>query len=349
MTDPLAAKVRELRIVGLPRPVPKRMSVQITNLCNSRCTMCSIWEIYRQNKGLYHEELTGAEWFRVVDRAIDHGVTSIDITGGEPFLKEGVVDLLSLIVRRTGFTAVTTNALQPVRILGMVESVLAQAPADSLFVVSVSLDGFADTYAEIRGVKKGFARAERLLRGLGKLRERYPQLNQQISFTIMDSNVDELPDLMAYALESGLIREPDDFTFRPVASGHYYAQENNVENRDKLVRTVTELRDKYQFKRTLPFIEKIPQSVTEPGRMILPCYAMFASMWIDPYGGVAPCVTMTEDVLGNVKDHDLDILPVWHSQQAQDSRDKIGKDNCAICWTDCQAMESIEYESAGTS
>lgn len=83
--------------------------------------------------------------------------------------------------------------------------------------------------------------------------------------------------------------------------------------------------------------------------MILPCYAMFASMWIDPYGGVAPCVTMTEDVLGNVKDHDLDILPVWHSQQAQDSRDKIGKDNCAICWTDCQAMESIEYESAGTS
>ncbi|MFD3590372.1 radical SAM protein [Streptomyces sp. NPDC058683] len=347
MTDPMAVEVRRLRELGLPRPVPRRMSMQITNICNSRCTMCSIWEIYRENKGLQSTELTGEEWLRVAGLALDQGVTSIDVTGGEPFLKEGVVELLSLVLQRTGFTAVTTNGLQPKRILGMVEKILAAAPADALFVVSVSMDGFSDTYARIRGVKNGHARVHQLLRGLGELRERYPQLSQQISFTIMDENVDELPTLMDEALRTGLVREPDDFNFRPVASGHYYAKNNNLEGRDRLVRTVEEVRRRFQFRRTLPFIEKIPLSVVEPSRMILPCYAMFASLWVDPYGGIAPCVTMTEDVMGNVRDTGFDILPIWNGHLAQQSRRRIQRDECAVCWTDCQAMESIEYETAG--
>ncbi|MGW0651789.1 radical SAM/SPASM domain-containing protein [Streptomyces umbrinus] len=349
MTDPLAVEVRRLRKMGLPRPVPRRMSMQITNLCNSRCTMCSIWQIYRENKGLYATELSGAEWLRVAESAIEHGVSEIDVTGGEPFLKEGVVDLLSLILRRTSFTAVTTNGLQPRRIVDMVEQVLTEAPADSLFVVSVSLDGFRETYGQIRGVAKGYERAEQLLRDLGKLRERYPQLNQQISFTIMDENVDELLPLMEHALATGLIREPDDFTFRPVASGHYYAQQNKLAARDRVIEVVEEAKARYGFRRTLPFIERIPQSVSDPGRLVLPCYAMFTSLWVDPYGGVAPCVTMTEDVLGNLRDTEFDLLPLWRSSQAQQSRESIKAGNCAICWTDCQAMESIEYEGAGAS
>ncbi|WP_405587700.1 radical SAM/SPASM domain-containing protein [Streptomyces sp. NBC_01190] len=349
MTDPMAAEVRRLRTAGQARPVPRRMSLQITNLCNSRCTMCSIWEIYRKDKGLLTQELTGPEWLKLTDRAISQGVMSVDITGGEPFMKEGVAELLKLLLRRTGFAAVTTNGLQPPRILETVEDILKDAPADSLFVVSVSMDGFSDTYAKIRGIRTGYARAERLLRGLVELRERYPQLSQQMSFTIMDENVDELPGLMAHALETGLVREPDDFGFRPVASGHYYAQENGLERRDKVIRTVKELNATYRFRRTLPFIEKIPEALADPGRMILPCYAMFASVWIDPYGGVAPCVTMTEDVIGNVRDFDLDLLPVWTGHLAQQTRERIKRNECAVCWTDCQAMESLEYESAGAS
>ncbi|WP_369383976.1 radical SAM/SPASM domain-containing protein [Streptomyces sp. cg36] len=349
MTDPLALDIWKRRQSLQPGASPRRLSMQITNLCNSRCTMCSIWEIYRDDKALYRQELTGAEWLRVADLAIDHGVRSIDVTGGEPFLKEGVTELLGHVLGRTGFVAVTTNALQPRRILTEVERILEGAPKDSLFVVSVSLDGFSDTYAEIRGVKNGFARAEKLLRGLVALREKYPQLSQQISFTIMDANVDELEPLMEHALGTGLIREPDDFNFRPVASGHYYAKENTVAHREKITAAVQRLCDKYAFRRTLPFIEKIPQSVREPDRLILPCYALFASMWIDPYGGVAPCVTMTEDVVGNIRDTDLDILPIWTGLQAQQARERIGKGNCAVCWTDCQAMESLEYEAAGAA
>ncbi|WP_159044219.1 radical SAM protein [Streptomyces sp. NRRL B-24085] len=323
------------------------MSMQITNLCNSRCTMCSIWEIYRKEKGLYSTELTGEEWLRVTESALSQGVTSIDVTGGEPFLKEGVVELLSMVLRRTGFVAVTTNGLQPKRILGMVRKILTEAPEDSLFVVSVSLDGFSDTYGRIRGVRNGYDRARALLRDLAELRQSYPQLSQQISFTIMDDNVDELPALMADALRTGLVREPDDFAFRPVASGHYYAKNNTLEGRQKLIRTVEQLNREYRFERTLPFVERIPQSVNSPNEMIVPCYAMFASLWIDPYGGIAPCVTMTEDVIGNVRDTGYDILPLWTGSLAQQARDRIRRNDCAICWTDCQAMESIEYESAG--
>lgn len=324
------------------------MSLQITNLCNSKCTMCGIWKIYRgEDRRLLEGELAGPEWIRLVDRALARGVESFDVTGGEPFLKEGIADLLALMLRRTGFAAVTTNALQSGRILGAVRKVLAQAPRDSLFVVSVSLDGFDGTHAAVRGVRHGAARARELLRELGRLRREYPQLSQQISFTIMEENADEMPELMAEALRSGLIEEPDDFSFRPVASGHYYAQSNILENRRKVVRVIDRVQRDHEFRRTLPFVEKMSQSVLEPDRMILPCYAMFASLWIDPYGGVAPCVTMTGDVIGNVRETDFDILPIWLGHQAQQSRERIARDECAVCWTDCQALESIEYESAG--
>ncbi len=347
MTDPSASLVWRNRKLLLPRPVPRRISLQITNLCNSKCTMCSIWEIYHQDKALHRTELSGEQWLTVVNNAIDSGVMSIDITGGEPFLKEGVGALLSTVLRRTGFAGVTTNALQPERILREIRNVLAEAPDDSLLAVSVSMDGFPGTYAKVRGVD-GHGSVVRLLRELDALRGEYPQLNQQISFTIMDENVDEMPALMAYALDEKLIREPDDFTFRPVASGHYYAAENRLLQAQKVADTVTELQGRHSFRRTLPFISKIPQNVLEPKRMILPCYAMFASLWIDPYGGVAPCVTMTEDVIGNVRDTGFDLRPIWEGRRADEARQRIAAEKCAVCWTDCQATESLEYEAAAS-
>lgn len=77
----------------------------------------------------------------------------------------------------------------------------------------------------------------------------------------MEENVEEMPALIAEALQSGLIREPDDFNFRPVTSGYYYAQNKVIESRHKIIRAIEEIRQRHQFRRTLPFIEKMPQSI----------------------------------------------------------------------------------------
>lgn len=80
------------------------MSLQITNLCNSKCTMCSIWKIYRGvDREFLDRELTGAEWLCPVERSLAQGVESFDVTGGEPFLKDGITDILALMLRRTVF------------------------------------------------------------------------------------------------------------------------------------------------------------------------------------------------------------------------------------------------------
>jgi hypothetical protein len=80
------SEVRERRALGLAPAVPRRITVQVTNLCDSRCSMCHIWRIYLEDKPLATRELSGDEWRLVLINALQRGVCHIDVTGGEPFL-----------------------------------------------------------------------------------------------------------------------------------------------------------------------------------------------------------------------------------------------------------------------
>ncbi len=344
-------QVRSERALGRPRDMPYRLTLQVTNMCNHRCQSCSIWRIYRDPDGREdpRHELGAGQWLELASRAFDQGVETIDVTGGEPFLKKDIEVLLRLSLCRSGFSCVTTNALQCDATAARVETVLSGAPAESLFVVSVSLDGFEETHDRLRGVRGAYARATRLLGLLRDLRRRYPQLCPSVSFTIVPENCGEMGSLLSFLLGQDLIRTPDDFSFRPANAGHYYRTERVERDVERLELEMQKVMSAHRFTRNLPFFSGLRAHVRKPERMLLPCFALFASCWIDPYGNVAPCVSMTETTFGNVVDHGLDLRAVWHGERARELRQQIAMDECPVCWTDCQAHENILFNGHDSS
>ncbi|MBF8278112.1 MAG: hypothetical protein HW390_3185 [Candidatus Brocadiaceae bacterium] len=56
--------------------------------------MCNVWQTYRtDNNRKLKDELNKDELLQIANGLINTGTKHIDITGGEPFLKDGIVDL----------------------------------------------------------------------------------------------------------------------------------------------------------------------------------------------------------------------------------------------------------------
>jgi cyclic pyranopterin phosphate synthase len=113
--------------------VARDLRVSLTDRCNLRCAYCMPAE------GLpwlaAPDTLTDAELLRVVGLFVGLGVRNIRLTGGEPLLRPGLVDIVSAVaaLRPRPTLAMTTNGIGLERLAGP----LAEAGLDR---VNVSLD-----------------------------------------------------------------------------------------------------------------------------------------------------------------------------------------------------------------
>lgn len=87
------------------------LRISVTDRCNLRCRYCMHDEGVRM---LQHDDiLTFEEIVDVVSVAVDLGINKIRLTGGEPLVRKGIVDLVSLIAGVRGIIdlAMTTNGI----------------------------------------------------------------------------------------------------------------------------------------------------------------------------------------------------------------------------------------------
>ena len=85
------------------------LRISITDLCNLRCKYCIPEE--GVNKKCHSEILSFEEIEEVVKTSAKLGINKIRITGGEPLVRKGIVDLVKKIARVPGINevAMTTN------------------------------------------------------------------------------------------------------------------------------------------------------------------------------------------------------------------------------------------------
>jgi cyclic pyranopterin phosphate synthase len=85
------------------------LRISVTDKCNLRCTYCMPAEGVPR---LRHAELLTLEQMAAVARAaVGLGVAKVRLTGGEPLVKRGIVDLVAMIagIDGLGHLAMTTN------------------------------------------------------------------------------------------------------------------------------------------------------------------------------------------------------------------------------------------------
>jgi len=87
------------------------LRISVTDRCNLRCRYCMPEEGVRF---LSHDEILSYEEIRdVVEIAVPLGINKIRITGGEPLVRKGIVDLVEMIASIKGIKdlAMTTNGI----------------------------------------------------------------------------------------------------------------------------------------------------------------------------------------------------------------------------------------------
>jgi len=119
------------------------LRISVTDRCNLRCVYCMPAEGIQM---LNHEDiLTFDEIVETTRTAVEMGVDKVRITGGEPLVRKGIVDLVGMIAAIPGIRdfAMTTN--------GTLLDRFAQPLADAgLHRVNISLDTLdAEKYRQI--------------------------------------------------------------------------------------------------------------------------------------------------------------------------------------------------------
>lgn len=127
------------------------LRVSITDRCNYKCVYCRTGEV-----GPQYPELGIDEYLRLIRLFVDLGITKVRLTGGEPLLRHGLLDLVRELRRlRTLWDepldlALTTNG-------HLLDSLAAPLKAAGLDRVTVSMDAVdAATFERITRVPGSF-------------------------------------------------------------------------------------------------------------------------------------------------------------------------------------------------
>jgi MoaA/NifB/PqqE/SkfB family radical SAM enzyme len=195
----LRRAARDARTVRMD--FPGYISFTLTNACNLRCQMCGQWSpegYMRTGHGYRGPVLELDDWKRLADEAAAHGITSILLRGGEPFLVPGIIALLEHIHGLGLYISIDSNG-----------SRLAKFAADLIRLsnihVTVSVDGPEAIHDAVRGVRGSF---QQLARGLARLAEldggKPRRVSRSICFTISPWSVAGLGEMPAVARRLGV-------------------------------------------------------------------------------------------------------------------------------------------------
>jgi MoaA/NifB/PqqE/SkfB family radical SAM enzyme len=300
--------------LGHPRLLPFSLVVSVSFRCNSRCRTCGVWQ--RSS-----EELTAGEWRRVF-AGLGHTPFYLTFTGGEPFLRADLAELVSAGAElcRPGVITIPTNGLLTRRILDGTAQMCAAAPGVQ-FGLNLSVDGLGADHDAIRGVPGNWQRAMETWDGLKALQTDYKNLVLSIHSVVSRFNVGHIRDvvegLAALAPDSYITEvaeervelgtvgwkiTPPAEEYAPVAD-YMSARARAVPARG-LARFTQAFRAQYY---------QLAKRILREQRQVIPCQAGWASGHIAPNGDVWTCCIRAEPV-GNVRDTGYDLRPIWFEQ-----------------------------------
>lgn len=193
-------------MTGKPSKI-QALSLEVTGRCIARCVMCNIWRT-----DSLQTDLPVETWLALLSSPLFSDLRELDITGGEPFLRDDLESLVGgvCLMKKTRLQklrsiAITTNGLLTERILKITPGLLDLMAEHGLdMVIACALDGIGEVHDSIRRYPDAFSKADRTIKGLVELRSSRKNLVIGIKTTILPQNVGELEKISRYAEDNGL-------------------------------------------------------------------------------------------------------------------------------------------------
>ncbi|MFC1666934.1 radical SAM/SPASM domain-containing protein [Candidatus Omnitrophota bacterium] len=309
--------------------------------CMLRCKMCYIWNI----KDDKNEETTLDQKKNLVRslRNIAGPDFEFHLSGGEPLMTEGILDLVDFISSEGYKSNMVTNGY-------LIDEKMARDIANSrLGSITLSLDGIKPkTHDYIRGVKGSYERVMKAIEYLDRFRTD-ENIKISILTVIMERNMDEIHDLVEWvqndkrlemisfqAINQPFCEEMDNTWFNKEKNNFLWPQD--TEKTGYIMERLRELRlaghkignhhnhflhFKEYFKDPDSFLKKIK------------CNLGDYEFHVDPYGKMFFCCLT--DPIGNMKVDD--ISKIWYSPETIKIREQVYD-----CHRNCHIMINCFYE-----
>ena len=162
--------------------LPYKILLNLTDLCNSRCTFCEIWKIKPQN------EINLDNINNIFD-SLNKNLLWLSLSGGEITLVNYYYELVDEAVRRCKnlkILAFTTNALSVSKAL---KYALYAKEKGLDVLITISLDGDKETHDKLRGIPGNFDKCEKLYNEL-----KNNKINVVYGITVSDQNTNFIKD-----------------------------------------------------------------------------------------------------------------------------------------------------------
>ena len=308
---------------------PSDMCIIVTYRCPMRCKMCNIWDHPTEK----HKEITADEIKRLPK------VKFINITGGEPFIREDLAEIVEVCYTKSPRVVISTSGWFDDR-------VIALAKKFPKIGIRISIEGLACKNDELRG------RAGSFDKGLATLLKLKAMGCKDIGFgcTVSDNNSADMLSLYQLSKAIGL-----EFATAAFHNSYYFHKNDNlISNRDEVCRNFEKLID-MQLKENNPkswfrsFFNMGLINYIEGNRRMLPCEAGIVNFFVEPYGDVYPCNGLEEkywlEAMGNIRETP-DFQAIWNGEQAQHVRELVHScpKNCWMVGTAAPVMKKyIRY------
>ncbi|MDR0895071.1 MAG: radical SAM protein [Prevotellaceae bacterium] len=285
---------------------PTDMCLIVTYRCPMKCTMCNIW----QNPTEKSREITPAEMERLPR------VKFINLTGGEPFVREDLEEIVDVAFRKAPRVVISTSGWFEERIIDL-------ARRYPKIGIRISIEGLSEKNDALRGRAGGFDRGLRTLLTLKEMGVK------DIGFGITVSDHNSADMLSLYQLSRALGME---FATAALHNSYYFHKSDNViANREEVCRNFGTLME-WQLKERNPkswfraYFNSGLINYVRGNPRLLPCEAGLVNFFVDPYGEVYPCNGLEakywKESMGNIRTM-TSFEALWSSEQAARVRDLV--------------------------
>lgn len=283
-------------------PNPPEALIAVTYRCNAKCHMCNTWQFPTKKS----QELTA----RDIDR-LPGGYRFSNITGGEPFLREDMDEIVEVVLSKTKRLVISTNGYYTEKVLRIAEKFFPRVG------VRISIEGLPAANDDLRGLKNGFDHGMRTL-----LMLRHMGLTDiGFGITVSDRNARDMVELYELAEAVGL-----EFATAATHNTYYFHKYDNsftdVDMIDEQFKEISRrlLRSNHMKSWFRAYFNYGLANYVRGNPRLLPCEVGSDLFFMDPLGEVRPCNGL-EMSMGNIKEMSFD--EIWNGPRAEDVRKAV--------------------------
>lgn len=163
--------------------------LNITDRCCFKCVMCSQW------KKTNTTELSTGDWINVLRQLKEIGINSIALSGGEPFMRGDIIDIISHAAESGLETGVITNAYL------LNERNIKDAVNAGIKSFSISIDAVDDEFDSVRGISGSYSKVLDSCRLLAQYKDKGVYI--YLYFTLMKKTLGHYKKVFAVAEQFG--------------------------------------------------------------------------------------------------------------------------------------------------